>query len=506
MASDRTAEPMPVPYNPESPLSEEMLETLLSTIGEKEKTVRALLPDESADERRKRMARRLRELTRSRRESNEEPSVPGLVVGVKDLFHTADFPTRGGSRLPAEAFTAAGAPGHPGDGRDGGVRNSPSSSGAPDADQAAGSRAGDAEAVARLRRAGAILLGKTVSTEFAYFAPGPTTNPLNPHHTPGGSSSGSAAAVAAGYCHLALGTQTIGSISRPATFCGVTGYKPSFGRISDRGVIPFSPSADHVGIIAADVATATRGAEVLADRWNGDEADISAVKEVLAAAARAKPAQQGISAVPPGLGDIVRRHIGTVLIPDDAYLAQADGYGRAGLESVIERLVGLGVHVTRVSIMDDIEAINGAHQEMIAREFAEVHRFWLPDYGSLYHERSQALIKRGEDVPDERYATAVAGREELRRRLDRALDRHGASVWIAPATVGEAPEGIDATGNPIMNLPWTYAGVPTVSLPVHHLPHGRGAAGLPLGVQIAGMFGRDERLFYCAALLEGVFR
>ena len=143
------------------------------------------------------------------------------VIAVKDIFHVEGLPTRAGSRLPAAEL---GGP--------------------------------EAESVQALKRAGGLVLGKTISTEFAYFASGPTRNPHDPRHTPGGSSSGSAAAVAAGYCPLALGTQTIGSISRPASFCGVVGYKPTYGRISTAGVIPLSPSLDHVGIFSASVPDA----------------------------------------------------------------------------------------------------------------------------------------------------------------------------------------------------------------------------------------------------------
>ena len=156
---------------------------------------------------------------------------------MKDIFHVKGFLTRAGSGLPVDLLTGP-----------------------------------EAESVTQLKQAGALILGKTVTTEFAYFAPGPTRNPRNPAHTPGGSSSGSAAAVGAGLCPLALGTQTIGSILRPASFCGVVGFKPSFGRISSAGVIPFAVSLDHIGFFTQDVAGATLAAAVLCKNWGDEEA------------------------------------------------------------------------------------------------------------------------------------------------------------------------------------------------------------------------------------------
>jgi Asp-tRNAAsn/Glu-tRNAGln amidotransferase A subunit and related amidases len=147
-------------------------------------------------------------------ESHDRPALFGVPVGIKDIFHVDGFPTRAGSQLPPDVLAGP-----------------------------------EAETVRRLREAGAMLLGKTVTTEFAYFAPGPTRNPHDTGHTPGGSSSGSAAAVAAGLVPLALGSQTIGSVNRPAAFCGVVGVKPSFGRISTAGVVPVAPSVDTVGLL-----------------------------------------------------------------------------------------------------------------------------------------------------------------------------------------------------------------------------------------------------------------
>ncbi|HKK49103.1 MAG TPA: amidase [Alkalispirochaeta sp.] len=442
---------------------EEELSCLLARVGSQEKKIHALVNDESAAERKKRIFAAAADLEQRWPDSGDRPPLFGALVGIKDLFHVTGFPTRGGSALPAEVFEEAGAPGAPAQG------------------------AHEAATVSALREAGAIVLGKTVSTEFAYFAPGPTRNPWNPEHTPGGSSSGSAAAVASGMCHLAMGTQTIGSITRPASFCGVTGYKPSFGRVSTDGVIPFSPDADHIGPIAADVDTLALAAGVLVSDWRGLSPQPT------------RPAA-GISAVPEHPD--FRHSFGPVLVPDDAYTDQADDSGRAALEGIIERLTGLGVVVQRVGIFDDIDAINRAHQAMIARDFAEIHADWADRYRDRYHQRSLELIDRGSGVSDAERETARQGRFELRHRLNETLERHGARLWLAPATVGEAPHGIEGTGDPIMNLPWTYAGVPTVSISAAGLPHGRGPHGLPLGVQCAGPFGADEALLDQIRVME----
>ena len=179
-----------------------------------EPSIQAFLPEDGRFERLRREARALCE---RHPDPAVRPPLFGCLAGVKDLFHVAGWPTRAGSRLPSDAL-----------------------------------RGEEADSVSRLKTAGALIVGKTVTTEFAHFAPGPTRNPRNPGHTPGGSSSGSAAAVAAGLCDIALGSQTIGSIVRPAAFCGVVGLKPTYDRISARGVIPLAPSLDHVGCLSPD--------------------------------------------------------------------------------------------------------------------------------------------------------------------------------------------------------------------------------------------------------------
>jgi Asp-tRNA(Asn)/Glu-tRNA(Gln) amidotransferase A subunit family amidase len=445
----------------------EELTCMLDRITAVEKRVRALLSDESPGSRKKRVLEEARQLESRFPDPATRPPLWGALVGVKDIFHVDGFPTRGGSKLPPESFLEAGAPGLPGD----------------------GGREG--EVIGAIRAAGGIVLGKTVSTEFAYFAPGPTRNPWNPDHTPGGSSSGSAAAVAAGMCHVALGTQTIGSITRPASFCGVTGYKPSYGRVSTDGVIPFSHDADHIGPIASDVRTLAAAAAAMVSDWQP-------------LPATSVPHVGGASAV--AARPDLRHAIGPVLVPDDAYFAQADEAGRAAIDALVERLTGLGVEVERIAVLDDIEEINAAHRGMVARDFAEVHAHWVDRHGDRYSPQSRDLIEKGRAVTDDQRERAREGRRLIRERLESALQRHGAGMWISPASVGEAPKGISATGDPIMNLPWTYSGLPTVSLSLSGIPRGVGPTGLPLGVQCAGRFGGDEELFRQTILMADLLR
>jgi Asp-tRNA(Asn)/Glu-tRNA(Gln) amidotransferase A subunit family amidase len=290
------------------------------------------------------------------------------------------------------------------------------------------------------------VFGKTVTTEFAYFEPGPTRNPNDLAHTPGGSSSGSAAAVAAGMCPLALGTQTIGSVIRPASFCGVVGFKPSYGRIPLDGVLPLSPSLDHVGLFTQDVAGMQAAAAVCLDDW-----------------------------LPPDDPDDSDRPV--LGVPDGAYLSQASDAGRAAFEEHLATLDAAGFEIRRVQVdaFEAIEAINDRHTSLMAAEAALEHQEWLDASPDRYADSTVSMLREGRDVP--------------------AAD-HGIDVWVSPGAPGPAPEGIDTTGDPVMNLPWTHAGVPAVAVP------GGTVDGLPVGVQCTASFGADERLLAWAGSID----
>jgi Asp-tRNA(Asn)/Glu-tRNA(Gln) amidotransferase A subunit family amidase len=378
---------------------------------------------------------------RTARQARNRPPLYGVPVGVKDIFRVDGFPTRAGSQLPPELFEGPEAP-----------------------------------CVTRLREAGALILGKTVTTEFAYFEPGPTRNPHNPAHTPGGSSSGSAAAIAAGFCPLALGTQTVGSVIRPAAFCGIAGFKPTYGLISTQGILPFAPSVDHVGFFVQQAHDLALVLSVL----TGEDEETA-----------------------PGW-----RRLG---IPAGPYLEQASPEAREAFEEQVACLERGGREILRIRVMENIEEINRRHQLIAAVEMAITHADWFPRYEALYRPRTAALIREGQANTGLDYVAALDGRAELRAELEAymALSRvpacdgtddwdliqakwsagRGIQAWICPAAFGPAPEGLYSTGDPVMNRPWTHAGMPVATVPA-----GRAANGLPLGMQCIGRAGDDAWL------------
>jgi Asp-tRNA(Asn)/Glu-tRNA(Gln) amidotransferase A subunit family amidase len=411
------------------------LDRLETLFAEREPGVLSFLPEEG---RFARLRREAAALAARWPDPAQRPPLFGVPVGVKDIFHVAGFATRGGSRLPPEVLAGAEGP-----------------------------------AVAALRRAGALILGKTVSTEFAYFAPGPTRNPWNPEHTPGGSSSGSAAAVGAGLCTLALGTQTIGSIGRPAAYCGVVGFKPTYDRISRDGVIPLAPSYDHVGFLAADVETAASAAAVLLAGWRA------------AGSSGERVAASGTGTAPgPDRGG--RPRLG---VPEGPYLERAAGEGLDHFRAVCRRLEKAGYEVVPVPVMPDFDEVYARHFRVFAAEAARVHRDWFARYGELYDRRTAELIRKGQEIGDEELERDRARSVALRGELTAAMEESRLDLWISPPALGAARRGLDSTGDPVMNLPWTQAGMPAVSLPA-----GRNAAGLPLGLQVAARADADEEL------------
>jgi Asp-tRNA(Asn)/Glu-tRNA(Gln) amidotransferase A subunit family amidase len=405
------------------------LNYLESCFQEKEPVIEAFISEENRFERLRREAESL--LVKYPHPINRPPLF-GVPVGIKDIFHVDGFPTQAGSQLPLEVLKGR-----------------------------------QAHAVAVLREAGAFIIGKTVTTEFAYFAPGPTRNPHNPAHTPGGSSSGSAAAVAAGLTPIALGTQTIGSINRPAAFCGVVGYKPSYDRISRAGVIPLSPSLDHIGLFSADIPGADLVASLLCPDW-----------------------QIVVTTEKPVLG-----------IPDGPYLEHASEEGLAHFRETCGHLSEAGYSIKSVPTMADFEQIRARHQLILTAEVAQVHAEWYDRYHDLYHAHTAGLIEKGHRVSVGDLTDALAERRQLRNTFTAQMDSHGIDVWIAPAAPGPAPKGLGSTGDPIMNLPWTQSGLPAVNL-----PSGKAASGLPFGLQVIGRWYEDEKLLDWTADLEIVLQ
>lgn len=388
-------------------------------------------------------------------DASARPDLFGVPVGVKDVFHVAGLPTRAGSRLPIEALA-----------------KTPLEE--------------EAECVARLRGAGALVAGKTVTTELAYFEPGPTENPRAPGRTPGGSSSGSAAAVAAGLCPVALGTQTIGSICRPAAFCGVVGFKPSYGRVPAAGLIPLAPSLDHVGVLAADVAWARRAAAILCDGWREEAVaiEVGGTSPPGEASGSAGSSGRGGSGDPPEHG---RRPV--LAVPVGPYLDPLELAGREGFEAARRRLAEAGWTVREVPALSDFPALVARHRLLMAAEAAAVHSERYDRLRELLRPRTVALIEQGRAARPEEVEAARAGRGELRRQLEARMEAEGIDLWLSPAAPGPPPPGLASTGDATMNLPWTHAGLPTVALPAGTTPD-----GLPLGIQLTARFGADEAL------------
>ena len=361
------------------------------------------------------------------------PSLYGVPVGVKDVFRVDGFPTSAGSQLPHKLFAGS-----------------------------------EAECVTLLRHAGAIIAGKTVSTEFAFFEPGPTRNPHNLKHTPGGSSSGSAAAVAAGCCLLALGTQTNGSTIRPAAFCGIVGFKPSYGRIPRGGLILSSMSLDTIGFFTQDIAGIAVVAPLLCQDWHNDDAANECI---------------------PVLG-----------VPDGPYLEQASSEARTAFEAQLVQLQHAGYTLRRVSALNDVEAINRRHNRLVAAEMALMHEDWFRDYEPLYRPLTAAAIREGQQASEQELMVCRAGRHALRDRLASLMKQAEIDLLVCPAAPGPAPEGIATTGNSAMNLPWTHAGMPAITLPVGHAHN-----GLPLGLQLVGAAMTDEKLVAWAKRIAEVY-
>ena len=404
----------------------EMLETAEQRFNTIEPKIESFIPETNRFER---LYQEAKALEAQYPDPATRPPLYGILVGIKDIFHVDGMVTRAGTQLPPDLFAGA-----------------------------------EAAVVTRLRQAGVLIAGKTVTTEFAYFEPGPTRNPHNPDHTPGGSSSGSAAATAAGLVQLATGTQTVGSVIRPAAFCGIVGYKPSFDRIDTAGLVYFSRSADHTGLFTQDVAGMRLVASVLANEWRDVDSPTKPV---------------------PG-------------IPEGAWLQQATAL--SAFEAHVSQLISADYTVKRVPALDNIETISNLHSDMIAAELAQGHSDWITKYESLYRPRTANLIRYGQSVSADRLQEGRDNRLRLRQILGATMKEYGIDAWISPPALDTAPEGITATGDPAMNLPWTHAGVPVVTVPA-----GKGENDLPLGLQICGAFGDDERILAWAEDIAEVF-
>jgi len=328
--------------------------------------------------------------------------------------------------------------------------------------------------VVRVREAGAVVLGKTVTTELAVYAPGKTTNPHDPGRTPGGSSSGSAAAVAAGMVPVAVGTQTNGSVIRPAAYCGVVGYKPTYGWISRAGALQQSPPLDQVGVFARTVADAALAVESLVGFDPRDPATAPRARPRLLDAVRSEPP--------------IAPRLAFVRTPSwdraDADLREAFGRLVAGLRGRIDELELPPIFADAV----------GWHRTIMEADLAGS---FATEYATGRQRLSAILLEmleRGRTVLAVDYRHALEQVPRLGRALAEVFTAYDAIV--TPATTGTAPRGLASTGSPIFCTIWTLCGTPAITVPLL-----RGADGMPLGVQVVGPRGDDARLLRTARWL-----
>jgi Asp-tRNA(Asn)/Glu-tRNA(Gln) amidotransferase A subunit family amidase len=353
----------------------------------------------------------------------------GLPIGIKDIIDTVDMPTAFGSPIYAGHRPSA-----------------------------------DAACVAKLRAAGAVIIGKTVTTEFGAYHPGKTRNPHDLARTPGGSSSGSAAAVADGMVPVALGTQTAGSVIRPASFNGVVGYKATTGLIDHAGVKPFGPSFDALGVFARSVGDVRLVADVL---WS---------KEELIARATGR---------------------GRLAVCRTAQWSMAEAETRGAIEGTISALRRSGASVEDIvlpSLFDDMPAVHQiANLYEAARCFAHECRF----HRSLLSDSLRDSIARGFDIPEADYRRALALIEPARAAFADLAE--GFDAVLTPAAVGTAPVGLTSTGDPVFCRTWSALRLPAICLPVARV-------GLPVGIQILGLPFTDAALLDTAETIEGMLR
>jgi Asp-tRNA(Asn)/Glu-tRNA(Gln) amidotransferase A subunit family amidase len=335
----------------------------------------------------------------------------------------------------------------------------------------------DAVSVARLRAAGAVILGKVTTTPFALRDPTATGNPWNSGHTPGGSSSGSGSAVGSRMVPLALGTQTVGSVLRPAAYCGVIGFKPTHGRISTVGVTPLAWSLDHVGVLCRSVEDAALGLSIMAGH---DPADPHSA---------AMPIEDYVGA----LAAPAAPRIG-VLRP---LLERAEPANVAQLEAVLDALRKGGAHVEEAPLAASFEGIHAAGDTVARAEAAAFHRDLYARHAAEYPKHIGEAVKAGLGIAAVDYIAAQGRRRAFRADMSAIAARYDALV--SPTAAGPAPKGLESTGDPFFCAPWSSAGMPSISLPT-----GLASDGLPFAVQLTGAPWAEARLLAAAAWCERV--
>jgi Asp-tRNA(Asn)/Glu-tRNA(Gln) amidotransferase A subunit family amidase len=370
----------------------------------------------------------------------------GIPVGIKDIIATSDMPTTNGSPIYRDHIPER-----------------------------------DAWVVERLRNLGATIFGKTVSTEFAWRHPGPTTNPWNSRHTPGGSSSGSAAAVAAGIVPLALGTQTLGSVIRPAAFNGVVGLKPSFGAIPRAGVHHLSPSLDHIGFFARRLD------------------DVAYALSLMVATSDLDPHGRPLPRfqIDPDQGVAPLESPRLRIVRFEKW-SRAEAEQKAVFEAAAAKLRDAGATIEERE-WSELDSNWSAINTILSSEASHI----FSDLVERYPDRTSDYLKTAVKAGKEQTAFAYLGAKAMQERLRAALpeEMSGFDAILTVPAFGEAPEGLSYTGNAEYCAPWTLIGAPAVSLPA-----GFGKHGLPLGIQVVGCYRQDLRLLRVAKWIEGVLQ
>ncbi len=332
----------------------------------------------------------------------------------------------------------------------------------------------DADVVAKLREAGAVLMGKTVTTPYAWIDPPPTRNPRDFDRTPGGSSSGSAAAVACGMCYGAIGTQTGGSITRPASFCGVAGMKPSPHLVPTSGVLPLAPSLDHVGPLARSIP------------------DLRSLFDVIHEPRRI-PKRANLDASPPMTPPRLARFRGF-------FDRRAEPAMRAALERAIQALAGRGADIVELDDPVDFERVIADHRRVMAAEAANLHSEWLEEAPDDYPERIRELILEGRTVLARDYLRAKDRQGRVMVEVIKAMASREVHAAVTPATVG-FPPGASTTGDPAFNSPWSFCGLPTVSFPT-----ALSGDRMPAAIQLVGLHIQDFEVLRTAEWCEDAIR
>jgi Asp-tRNA(Asn)/Glu-tRNA(Gln) amidotransferase A subunit family amidase len=367
----------------------------------------------------------------------------GVPIGIKDIIDVFDLPTTCGSRRWAHSYARR-----------------------------------DATVVRRLREAGAVIVGKTVTTGYASFDPPPTRNPWDASRTPGGSSSGSAAAVACGMCLGAVGSQTGGSITRPASYCGVAGCKPTFGRVSVDGALPLAPSMDHVGALARSVR------------------DLAILLQTIAGADPRDPtcSNQPVPDWPAMLSrPLSAPRIGRVR---GLFADLAEPLVRSLMDQVEDKLRSRGSSFVDVALPAGLGEVLFRHRIIMAVEAAAYHELRLARYPEDYGPQIRDLLNEGLACPAPEFARCQEHQRRMTQEMAHCFGE--VDVLLTPAATGPAPDAA-TTGNPAFNSPWSYTGLPTVSLVA-----GWTAEGLPLAIQLVAPAWEEARLFAAAAWCEDV--